>query len=471
MRFRIEYDSLGKKKVPVNAYYGIQTQRAIDNFPISGLKYSAEFIDAYISIKKAAAVTNNHLGLLNDKLTRAMIKTTDEILQGKFRNQFVVDIFQMGAGTSFNMNCNEVIANRSNEILGEKLGKYYPIHPNDHVNMSQSTNDTFPTAMRISTLHTISNLEYEISNLSSSFSSKAKEFNLVIKSARTHLQDAVPITLGQEFSAYALTIKKSLQEIQHSKKSLYVLGIGGSAAGTGINTHPKYSPTIIKNLSTHLDTKFILSRNFRESMQSQQDVAHLSSTLRIFSLELTRICNDLRLLSSGPRTGFSEIILPAVAPGSSIMPGKVNPSIPEMVNMVCFQVIGCDTGIDFAVQAGQLELNVMMPMIAINLLFSINILTNAIRQLRLLCVDQIIANKETCRKYAENSIGLATVLNTLVGYSAASKIVQKALDSGLSIIDVIKQEKILTDKEISSLFNSIDITKPGIPKLNKNKKK
>ena len=471
MRFRIEYDSLGKKKVPVNAYYGIQTQRAIDNFPISGLKYSAEFIDAYISIKKAAAVTNNHLGLLNDKLTRAMIKTTDEILQGKFRNQFVVDIFQMGAGTSFNMNCNEVIANRSNEILGEKLGKYYPIHPNDHVNMSQSTNDTFPTAMRISTLHTISNLEYEISNLSSSFSSKAKEFNLVIKSARTHLQDAVPITLGQEFSAYALTIKKSLQEIQHSKKSLYVLGIGGSAAGTGINTHPKYSPTIIKNLSTHLDTKFILSRNFRESMQSQQDVAHLSSTLRIFSLELTRICNDLRLLSSGPRTGFSEIILPAVAPGSSIMPGKINPSIPEMVNMVCFQVIGCDTGIDFAVQAGQLELNVMMPMIAINLLFSINILTNAIRQLRLLCVDKIIANKETCRKYAENSIGLATVLNTLVGYSASSKIVQKALDSGLSIIDVIKQEKILTDKEISSLFNSIDITKPGIPKLNKNKKK
>ena len=250
-----------------------------------------------------------------------------------------------------------------------------------------------------------------------------------------------------------------------------MLGIGGSAAGTGINTHPKYSSTIIKNLSTQLDAKFILSRDFRESMQSQQDVAHLSSTLRILSLELTRICNDLRLLSSGPRTGFSEIILPAVAPGSSIMPGKVNPSIPEMVNMVCFQVIGCDTGINFAVQAGQLELNVMMPMIAINLLFSINILTNAIRQFRLLCVDQIIANKETCRKYAENSIGLATILNTLIGYSAASKIVQKASDSGLPILDVIKQEKILTDNEISLLFNSIDITKPGMPKLNKNKKK
>ncbi|MBE18866.1 MAG: aspartate ammonia-lyase [Thaumarchaeota archaeon] len=471
MKFRIEYDSLGKKKVPVNAYYGIQTQRAIDNFPISGLKYPSEFINAYTSIKKAAAVTNNHLGLLNNKFARAIIKTTDEILQGKFRNQFLVDVFQMGAGTSFNMNCNEVIANRSNEILGEKLGKYYPIHPNDHVNMSQSTNDTFPTAMRISTLHTILNLESEISNLSSSFSSKAKEFNLVVKSARTHLQDAVPITLGQEFSAYSLTINKSLQEIQHSKKSLYVLGIGGSAAGTGINTHPKYSSTIIKNLSTQLDAKFILSRDFRESMQSQQDIAHLSSTLRILSLELTRICNDLRLLSSGPRTGFSEIILPAVAPGSSIMPGKVNPSIPEMVNMVCFQVIGCDTGINFAVQAGQLELNVMMPMIAINLLFSINILTNAIRQFRLLCVDHIIANKETCRKYAENSIGLATVLNTLVGYSAASKIVQKASDSGLHILDVIKQEKILTDNEISLLFNLIDITKPGMPKLNKNKKK
>ena len=471
MKFRIEYDALGKKKVPINAYYGIQTQRAIDNFPISGLKYPDEFIDAYVSIKKAAAVTNSNLGLLNNKLARSIIKTTDEILKGKFRNQFVVDVFQMGAGTSFNMNCNEVIANRSNELLGGKLGKYHPVHPNDHVNMSQSTNDTFPTAMRISTLNTVSHLESELSNLSSSLSSKAKEFNSVIKSARTHLQDAVPITLGQEFGAYSLTIKKSLKEIQHSKKSLYVLGIGGSAAGTGINTHPKYSSTMIRNLSKQLDTKFILSRDFRESMQSQQDIAHLSSTLRILSLELTRICNDLRLLSSGPRTGLSEIKLPSVAPGSSIMPGKINPSIPEMVNMVCFQVIGCDTGIDFAVQAGQLELNVMMPMISFNLLFSINILTNAIRQFHLLCVDQIVANKETCRKYAENSIGLATVLNTLIGYSAASKIVKKASDSGLSIFDVIKQEKILTDDEISLLFCSDDLTKPGIPKLNKNKKK
>ena len=437
--YRIETDSLGKKKVPFSAYYGAQTQRAIENFPISGVTHSSEFLDSYLIIKKTAAKTNMKLKLLDKKLALVIMKSADEILAGKFRDQFVVDVFQMGAGTSFNMNCNEVLANRSNQLLKKNLGEYDPINPNDHVNMSQSTNDTFPTAMRLSILFTIVDLEEELKLLSLSFRDKSKQFDKIIKSARTHLQDAVPITLGQEFKAYSHTIDKCLKDIQYHKKQLYVLGMGGSAAGTGINTHHKYS---------------------------------LSSCFNNLSLELTRISNDLRLLSSGPKTGFSEISLPAVAPGSSIMPGKVNPSMLEMMNMVCFHVIGLDNGISFATQAGQLELNVMMPVISYNILFSIKILSNAIRQMRKLCISGITANELICRKYAEESVGIATILNCYIGYNNASIIAKKSSQSNKSVIDIIRSENILTDIQLKKIFDVYSLTNPGelkfkIPKKHK----
>ncbi len=470
--YRTESDSLGKKKVPSSAYYGIQTQRAIENFPISGVMHSPEFLDSYIIIKKAAAKTNTKLKLLDKKLSSAIIKSADEVLSGKLHDQFVVDVFQMGAGTSFNMNCNEVLANRSNQLLKHKLGMYDPIHPNDHVNMSQSTNDTFPTAIRLSILFSLPKLEKELKLLSNSFQLKSKQFSKILKSARTHLQDAVPITLGQEFNAYSYTISKCLRDIQYNKKQLFVLGIGGSAVGTGLNTHPNYSKQIIRELS--IETKFPLkqSHDLRESMQSQKDIASLSSSFRNLSLELTRISNDLRLMSSGPRTGLSEITIPAIAPGSSIMPGKVNPSILEMVNMVCFQVIGSDSGIAFATQAGQLELNVMMPMISYNILFSIKILTNSIKQLRKLCIDGITANELICRKYAEQSIGLATILNKYIGYSQASKIAQQSIHSKKNIIDIIISENILTESQLKKIFNTDSLTKPTDPRfiINKNDK-
>ncbi|MCH2397300.1 MAG: aspartate ammonia-lyase [Nitrososphaerales archaeon] len=467
--YRTESDSLGKKKVPSSAYYGIQTQRAIENFPISGVLHAPEFLDSFIIIKKSAAKTNTKLKLLDKKLSSAIIKTSDEILSGKFRDQFVVDVFQMGAGTSFNMNCNEVIANRSNQLFRRKLGSYDPIHPNDHVNMSQSTNDTFPTAIRLSVLSSLPRLEQELKLLSSSFQSKSKQFNKILKSARTHLQDAVPITLGQEFKAYSITINKCLQDIQHCKKQLYFLGIGGSAAGTGINTHPNYSKLMVRELSIQTKLPLKQSMDLRESMQSQKDISSLSSSFRNLSLELTRISNDLRLLSSGPRTGLSEINLPAIAPGSSIMPGKVNPSILEMVNMVCFHVIGSDSGVAYATQAGQLELNVMMPMISYNVLFSIQILTNSIKQLRKLCIDGITANELICRKYAEESIGLATILNKYIGYSNASKIAKKSVTSNTNILDLILKEEILTESQLKKILNVNSLTQPTDPRFIINK--
>ena len=470
--YRIETDSLGKKKVPFSAYYGAQTQRAIENFPISGVTHSSEFLDSYLIIKKTAAKTNMKLKLLDKKLALVIMKSADEILAGKFRDQFVVDVFQMGAGTSFNMNCNEVLANRSNQLLKKNLGEYDPINPNDHVNMAQSTNDTFPTAMRLSILFTIVDLEEELKLLSLSFRDKSKQFDKIIKSARTHLQDAVPITLGQEFKAYSHTIDKCLKDIQYHKKQLYVLGMGGRAAGTGINTHHKYSKQVVHELSLETGLPLKLSKDLRASMQSQQDIASLSSCFKNLSLELTRISNDLRLLSSGPKTGFSEISLPAVAPGSSIMPGKVNPSMLEMMNMVCFHVIGLDNGISFATQAGQLELNVMMPVISYNILFSIKILSNAIRQMRKLCISGITANELICRKYAEESVGIATILNCYIGYNNASIIAKKSSQSNKSVIDIIRSENILTDIQLKKIFDVYSLTNPGelkfkIPKKHK----
>ncbi len=464
MRKRVEKDSLGTREIPADVYYGIQTDRAIENFPISGLRAHPRFIEAFVILKKACALANRDAKVLDARMGKAIVRACDEVLSGKLQDQFVVDVYQMGAGTSFNMNVNEVLANRANEILGGKKGVYQPVHPNDHVNMCQSTNDTFPTAMRLAGSFLLrDHFHPELDSLANSFFRKGKEFDGILKSARTHLQDAVPIRLGQEFKAYGRAIAKGKDFLEKAGDSLLELGIGGSAAGTGLNTAKNYQTYVLKHLKRLTKLAVRPSPDLREAMQSQRPVAEVSAALRNLALEVTRIANDIRLLGSGPTTGFAEIDFPAVAPGSSIMPGKVNPSILEMTNMVCFQVIGCDTTIALAVQAGQLELNVMMPVMVFNLLFAIHIFGNALRQLRLKCVDGIKANQERCLKYAHSSLGLGTILNAYIGYSKAAEVVKEALRSGRTIIDVIREKKILSEDELKAVLNARKLSEPGIP--------
>ena len=464
MKTRAEKDSLGIRQIPEEVYYGIQTDRAVENFPVSGLRAHPRFIDSYLYVKKAAATANQRSGQLPKVHADALIKACDEILAGALRDQFPVDVFQMGAGTAFNMNVNEVISNRANEFLGGKKGDYKPLNPNDHANMGQSTNDTFPTAMRVALLLVLrENLHGPLEALEKAFFVKAKEFDGVLKSARTHLQDAVPIRLGQEFAAYGEAIKKSRLFLLQAEKSLGELGIGGSAAGTGLNTAKGYREEIVKELSKITGLALSASADMREAMQSQRPAAEVSSALRNLSLEIIRIVNDLRLLSSGPTTGFAEINLPATAPGSSIMPGKVNPSILEMVNMVAFQVIGADAVVALAVQAGQLELNVMMPVMAFNLNFAATILGNALRILNEKCVAGITADVERCRHYAESSLGLATALNAFIGYAQAAEVAKEAVQSRKSIIQVIRDKKILTEDQIRNIMDPAQMTEPGIP--------
>ncbi len=461
---RTEKDSIGLREIPENVYYGIQTDRAVENFPISGLRMHPRFIDAYVYIKKAAALANLKAGELPKASADAIIKACDEILAGGLRDQFPVDVFQMGAGTAVNMNVNEVISNRANELLGHKKGDYNPINPNDHANMGQSTNDTFPSAARIGLrLILRENFYGNLEALEKALFAKGKEFDGVLKSARTHLQDAVPIRLGQEFTAYGEAIKKCRLSIMTAERSLSELGIGGSAAGTGLNTAHGYREEIIKELCKLTGLDFVPSADMREAMQSQRPLAEVSGTLRNLALEITRIVNDLRLLSSGPTTGLFEINLPAMAPGSSIMPGKVNPSILEMVNMVAFQVIGADTVVALAVQAGQFELNVMMPVMVFNLNFAVTIFSNALKVLREKCIEGITANKEQCQHYAESSMGLATALNTSIGYAKAAEIAKEALLTKKTIIQLIREKKILSEAEIKKIMDPIKMTEPGIP--------
>ena len=464
MKTRIEKDSLGSFEVPGDAYYGVQTARAVQNFPVSGLKAHPRFIDAYLYVKKAAAIANRKEGILSSEMAEALVKACDEILGGKLRDQFPVDVFQMGAGTAFNMNLNEVLANRANELLGSAKGSYSPIHPNDHANMGQSTNDTFPTAVRIGLLLILKEaLHGPLEDLEKALSKKGKEFDPILKSARTHLQDAVPIRLGQEFAAYGEALRKCRLSLLHAEESLRELGIGGSAAGTGINTAPHYREGFIKELEWLTGLKLHPAADMREAMQSQRPLAEVSASLRNLALEITRIVNDLRLLSSGPTTGLWEINLPAVAPGSSIMPGKVNPSVLEMVNMVAFQVIGCDTVVAYAVQAGQLELNVMMPVMAFNLNFAATIFGNTLTILREKCVEGITANKERCQHYSESSMGLATALNPTIGYAKAAEVAKEALASHKTIVQVIREKKILTEEQIKKVMDPVKMTEPGIP--------
>lgn len=463
MAMRIEKDVLGEKAVPAEVYYGLQSVRAMENFPISGLRMHPRMVEAIVLVKKAAALVNTDLGLLRPEISRVIIAAADEVLAGKFRDQFVVDVYQLGAGTSFNMNVNEVLANRAIELLGKQKGDYTIVHPNDHVNMAQSTNDVFPAAMRMAARLLLAELLPVLNDLQTALTKKAKEFDAILKSARTHLQDAVPIRLGQEFAAYAVTIGKCRERIAGATPSLEELGIGGSAAGTGLNTHPQYRARLVKYLQVWTKTEWRNAPDMREAMQSNLPVAEASSALKLLALELTRICNDLRLLTSGPTTGLAEIKLPAVQPGSSIMPGKINPSMAEMLNMVCFQVIGNDLTVSMAVQAGQLELNVMMPVIAYNLHQSIEILKNAIRVFIDRCVDGIVADADRCRRYAESSMALATALNVLVGYARAAEVVKRALRERKTIIDIVRDEQILAEEQIAEILDPVKLTEPGLP--------
>ena len=462
MKIRKEKDSLGTISIPENAYYGVQTRRAVENFPISGLNTHSVFVDSYVCIKKAAALTNMQLGLLSKNIGNAIIKASDEILKGKLREHFVVDVFQAGAGTSYNMNTNEVIANRAIEILGGKKGNYKLISPNDHVNMAQSTNDTFPTAMRIASLLMMKQLLPVIKKFEIALSRKSKEFDKVIKSGRTHLQDASPITLGQEFSGYSEIVNKHCELISNAEKGLSEIGLGGTAVGTGLNTHIKFRKLVTQKLSSLTSLKLKTAKNYFSAMQSMLPFTELSSALKNFAVDLTKILNDIRLMSSGPTAGFGEIILPAVQPGSSIMPGKVNPSMAEMMNMVCYQVIGNDLTVTMASQAGQLELNVMMPVIIYDILWSMEILKNGLNEFTKRCVKGIKADVKKCREYAERSISIVTALNPIIGYMKAAEIAKEAVRKGRSIIEVIKGKDILSDKEIKRVLNLKKLTHPGL---------
>lgn len=480
MSVRIEKDSLGPVEVPENAYWGSQAERSRKLFQISGLTEHARFIDAFILIKKAAAQTNTDLGLLNAELGNAIVQAADEILSQSpytyqnvahdlppatcdLRSQFPVDVFHMGAGTSFNMNCNEVLANRAEEILGGKKGEYQKVNPNDHPNYGQSTNDTVPTAIRVMSRLMLEDLYKAIDKLYDAFELKADEFDNVLKSGRTHLQDAVPIRLGQEFRGYADTIKRCRKWFEHAAHELEELGIGGSAAGTGLNTHPEYRFSVVEYLEKYTLLPFRHSPNMVEAMQSQLPVSALSAALRIFCLELTRITNDLRLLCSGPLTGIAEIVLPPVQPGSSIMPGKVNPSMAENLNLVLYQVLGQCQAMDYCVQAGQLELNVMMPSMAFSAQFSLQILTETLHTFSDNCVEGIKANVERCKYYAEISPSLATALNTFVGYKTAAEVVKQALAEGKTIPAVVRERNLLDEATLARALDPALLTEPGIP--------
>ncbi len=462
MQTRIEKDSLGERAIPADAYYGIQTDRAIGNFPISGLKPKSSYIDATVHIKRSAAKVNKDLGLIEPEKADAIVKACDEILNGRLREWFVVDVYQAGAGTSHNMNANEVIANRATELLGGNKGDYSIIHPNDHVNMAQSTNDVCPTAIRMSAAKLGDELQASLQRMEQAFSAKSEEFDGIIKSGRTHLQDAVPVRLGQEFGAYAVCIRKNCEAIRTATDANKELGIGGTAAGTGLNAHPQYRSKMVRELSLATGIEFRMTDDYFEAMQSLRPFVLLSGAVRCLAQDLIRIANDLRLLSSGPKTGLAEITLPALQPGSSIMPGKVNPVMAEMLNMVCFQAIGCDLTVLLAAQAGQLELNVMMPVVAYNLLHELEIMKNAVGVFVDRCIQGITVDEERCKSFAESSMSIVTVLNPRIGYAAAANVAKEYLISGKPIREIVLEKGLLKKEELDKLFDLRDMTEPGI---------
>ena len=463
MSTRIEKDSLGQMAVPASAYYGAQTARALQNFPISGLKPHPAFVWAVTIIKKCAARANMSTGRLPAEIGNAIVTAADEVLAGGLADQFVVDPFQAGAGTSHNMNVNEVLANRALELLGRQRGDFATLHPNDHVNMAQSTNDVIPTAIRLAALETLDPLLEALEKLENALSAKGRDFDHILKSGRTHLQDAVPIRLGQEFSAYGAAVRRSRAGLESSIPALLELGIGGTAVGTGLNAEPAYITAIIDELGLATGFPLTGSPDLFEAMQNMDPFLALSSALRRTAVSLGRIANDLRLLSSGPRTGLDEIRLTAVQPGSSIMPGKINPSMAEMTNMVCFQVMGCDQAVMLAVQAGQLELNVMMPLIAYNLLFSMELLKNCVQKFTDSCIIGITANEERCRRYLEDSLGLVTVLAPSIGYNAAAEVAKESVTTGRSIREIVLARGLMPAAELEKAMRPEHLTQPGLP--------
>lgn len=436
---RLERDSLGEVQVPVDALYGAQTQRAVENFQISGLKPRPAFIWSMATIKRAAAEVHRDLGLLDAEKANAIIAAAQEVIDGKWNDQFVVDPIQAGAGTSHNMNVNEVLANRATQILGGKPGEYI-VHPNDHVNMAQSTNDTIPTAIRLGCLWRVDELLAVLNDLVAALHVKATEFDDIVKSGRTHLQDAVPVRLGQEFGAYAKAVERDIQRIDESADGLRRLGIGGTAVGSGLNAHPEYHTRMVAKLSDLTGLKLQTSDNLFETMQSMADAVSFSGSLRTTALTLTRIANDLRLLASGPATGLDEIQFPALQPGSSIMPGKVNPVMAEMLNMAMFHVVGCDTTVAFASQAGQLELNVMMPVIAYSLFEEMQVMIGAVRAFTGNAIVGLKANREKAEEWLARNAIIVTALNPVIGYAQGAALVKESLSKNVSIRDLIVEK-------------------------------
>lgn len=457
MEYRIEKDTLGEVRVPQDAYYGAQTQRAVENFNVSSLRLQPSFVRAQAIIKRSAARANMMAGKIDDQVGTAIINAADEVISGKFDDQFVVDVFQAGAGTSQNMNINEVLANRAEELLGGTVGEYKKVHPHDHANMSQSTNDTIHTAIHIAGYIEIQErLLPTIKALQINLDEKAKQFHDIIKTGRTHLQDAVPMRLGHEFEAYSGMVEKSRRKLEVASESLLELCIGGSAVGTGLNTVVDYQKNVIAFINETTGYKFQPAKNMFRSFQSLDDVLEVSGALRLLATGLRKIADDLRLLCSGPITGLGEIKLPAVQPGSSIMPGKINPVMAEMLDMVVFQVMGADTTILSAAQAGQLELNVMMPVVGYNLLLEIEILTGGIRSFTDKCIVGITADKGICRYYAERSPALVTALSPFIGYAKAAELAKESLEKKQSILELALVKKLMT---VDSLEKILDIKK------------
>jgi aspartate ammonia-lyase len=460
---RIERDPLGEVRVPASAYYGAQTQRAVENFPISGLTAFPELVTATVHIKKAAAEANSTLGRLPKDIARAIVQAADEVLSGKLRDQFVVDVFQAGAGTSHNMNANEVLASRADEILGAGRGSAGRVHPNDHVNMAQSTNDVFPTATRLAILMALPALIASGRRLAEGLQRKSAEFAGVLKTGRTHLQDAVPITLGQEFGGYAANVAHAVEDLERSVTQLTELNLGATAVGTGLNAGTNYTRLAVEILARDTNLNLRVAADHFRVTQSMGDVLAYSGALRRLAVEVGKVASDLRLLSMGPRAGIAEIQLPAVQPGSSIMPGKVNPSVPEMMNQVCFQVIGCDAAILAAADAGQLELNVMMPVIAWNALFATRILGNAMSVLQDRCVEGIKADEARARELLDRSTALATALSPYIGYAATADIAKEAVLTGRSIRDLVRERRLIPDERLDAILSADAMTTPGVP--------
>ncbi len=462
MSTRIEHDLIGDKEISNECYYGVQTARAAENFHITGVTISKfpTFIESIAKVKKAAALANYELELLAEAKKNAIVEACDQLIAGKYHDQFVVDMIQGGAGTSTNMNANEVIANIGLELMGHQKGEYKYLHPNNDVNLSQSTNDAYPTALRVALYEKLGELGESMKIIQSSFAHKSAQFKDIIKMGRTQLQDAVPMTLEQEFRTYAVMIGEDIQRVHEARQLVREINMGATAIGTGINAHPDYAKTVEAKLQEVTGRPFVTAGDLIEATQDTGAYVQISGVLKRVATKMSKICNDLRLLSSGPRTGFGEINLPAMQPGSSIMPGKVNPVIPEVVNQVCFQVIGTDIAVTMACEGGQLQLNVFEPLIAYNLFNSINMMKNAFETLAYSCVDGITANPERCKSLVLNSIGLVTALNPFIGYENSTMVAKEALESGRSVYDIVLEKGLLEKDELDDIIQPENMIKP-----------